>query len=124
MGAADALSRLPLPIVPSNDEASHIVEQHIDHILSSTPINDTSMTQIKEATALDPILINVMIHCQSQWLDSMPAADKLRSFWNSRNELTTLGGVIFKGLRIVIPESLRPKMLTALHEGHQGIEKC
>ena len=91
MGAADALSRLPLLVMPSNDEASHIVEQHIDYILSFTPIYDTSMTQMKETNTIDPILISVMIHCQSQWPDSMPAADKLRSFWNSRNELTILG---------------------------------
>ena len=74
MGAADALSGLLLPVAPSNDKVSHIVEQHIDYILSSTHINDMSMTQIKEATALNPILVNIMIHCHSQWPDSMPAA--------------------------------------------------
>ena len=63
MVAADALSRLPLPVMPFNNEASHIVEQHIDYILSSSPINDTSMTQIKEVTAPHPILVSVMIHC-------------------------------------------------------------
>ena len=50
IGAANVLLRLPLPVVPSNDEASPIVEQHIDYILSFTPIIDTSMTQLKEAT--------------------------------------------------------------------------
>ena len=111
-------------LAPSNDETLHIVERHIDYILSSTPINDTSMTQIKEATALDPILISIMIHRQSQWPNSIPAADKLCSLWNSSNELMTSGGAVLKGSCIVIPESLRPKMLTALHEGHQSIEKC
>ena len=58
MEDADALSRLPL--------ALHIIEQLVDCILSSTPINSRSMTQIKEASALDLILISVMMHCQSQ----------------------------------------------------------
>ena len=78
MGAVDVFSWLPLPVAPSNDEASHIVEQHRDYSLSSTSINDTSMTQVKKATAQDPIFVSIMIYCKSQWPDSMLAADKLR----------------------------------------------
>ena len=53
----------------------------------------------------------------------MFAADNLRFFRNSRNELTTSEVVVLKGSHIVIHESLRPKMLTALHEDLQDIEK-
>ena len=38
---------------------------------------------------------------------------------------TTLSdGLILKGTRIVIPESLQPDVLKQLHYAHQGSEKC
>ncbi|KAK3538868.1 hypothetical protein QTP86_018772 [Hemibagrus guttatus] len=45
-------------------------------------------------------------------------------FWNHRNELSYLHGMIFKGDKIVIPTSLRPTMLSRIHASHLGIEKC
>ena len=33
-------------------------------------------------------------------------------------------GLITKGARLVIPSTLRSKVLEQIHEGHLGIEKC
>ena len=33
-------------------------------------------------------------------------------------------GLIMKGARLVIPSTLRSKVLEQIHEGHLGIEKC
>ena len=35
-----------------------------------------------------------------------------------------LGGLIFKGLKIIIPSSLRNNMLERIHIGHMGVAKC
>lgn len=38
--------------------------------------------------------------------------------------MTVLDGVIFKGMQIVVPPSLRSQMLKLIHESHLGIVKC
>ena len=46
----------------------------------------------------------------------------LRNFWNYRDELSILDGLVLKGIRIVIPEQCKTEVLEKLHEGHFGIE--
>lgn len=48
----------------------------------------------------------------------------LTKFWNYRRELTVCDGVLLKGGRLMIPESLRPEVLQAIHEGHQRVNHC
>ena len=40
-----------------------------------------------------------------------------------RNELCTIGKLVTRGERIVIPNTLRKRVLEAAHEGHQRIVK-
>ena len=46
----------------------------------------------------------------------------LRSFWNYRDELSILDGLILKGTRIVIPNECQNDVLKKLHEGHFGVD--
>ena len=41
-----------------------------------------------------------------------------------RDELTAQDGILFKGLRCVIPASLRPRIRERLHGAHTGVEGC
>ena len=38
-------------------------------------------------------------------------------------ELAVVGGLVVRGARIVVPKSLRDKVVKLAHEGHQGITK-
>ena len=38
-------------------------------------------------------------------------------------ELAVVGGLVVRGVRIVVPKSLRDKVVKLAHEGHQGITK-
>ena len=40
-----------------------------------------------------------------------------------RNELTFIGQVILRGMRIVKPKMLRERVVELAHKGHQGIVK-
>ncbi|KAI2650239.1 Retrovirus-related Pol polyprotein from transposon 17.6 [Labeo rohita] len=44
-------------------------------------------------------------------------------YWNYRDELSEMDGMVFKGEKIVIPTLLREEMLQRIHSGHMGIEK-
>lgn len=63
-------------------------------------------------------------HCKG-WPDTKDDLPlELRRYFDVRDELTAQDGVVFKGLRYVIPTSLRPKIHERLHGAHSGIESC
>ena len=47
----------------------------------------------------------------------------LLDYWNFRDEISLDDGLLFKGHRLIIPESLRGKPLQMTREGHYGVEK-
>ena len=44
-------------------------------------------------------------------------------FWNFRDVLSVIDGIILKGHRILLPKALRAEMLDKIHSSHIGIEK-
>ena len=56
--------------------------------------------------------------------DKATSTTCVRQYWNARDELPVPDGVIYRGMRIVIPPSMRSAMLGIIHETHQGIVKC
>ena len=44
-------------------------------------------------------------------------------YWDYNSEMTVEDGLIFKGNKLVIPNTLRRMMLKKVHSSHQGIEK-
>ena len=110
---ADMLSRLPLKIhdKPSEEEKA----LHIDLL---TPIvASTIITETKK----DHILQQVVSYLQN---DSWPANPKrnVLPYARIKDELSLeRGDVIYWGMRVVIPESLRTEILNELHWNHWGI---
>lgn len=48
----------------------------------------------------------------------------IHAYWNYRDEISVVEGILFKGERLIVPTSLRAEMLKLIHEGHLGIESC
>ncbi|GFO45359.1 hypothetical protein PoB_007186400 [Plakobranchus ocellatus] len=53
--------------------------------------------------------------------DHLPA--ELRPYYQYRDKLTSFDGVALHNDRVIIPPSLRDKVLQALHSAHQGISQ-
>ena len=49
---------------------------------------------------------------------------ELHTFWNYREDLSMENGPVIKGARLLIPSTLRKKVLEQIHDGHLGIKKC
>jgi len=47
----------------------------------------------------------------------------MQPYWNVRDELSSIDGIILKGNRVVIPRALRRDILQQLHVSHLGMEK-
>ena len=43
---------------------------------------------------------------------------------NYQEDLSLENGLITKGVMLLIPSTLRRKVMEQIHNGHQGIEKC
>ena len=119
---ADALSRKYLPA--QADDCKADLDVHVHAILKNLPISDQKAEEIRQATKEDPQLQHLTAYIQSGWPESRTSCHpNTLTFWNFRDELSVIDNIILKGNKIFIPTTLRPKMLTKIHEGHWGIEK-
>ena len=48
----------------------------------------------------------------------------IQQYWNTRDEVAVLDGVIYRGMRIIVPPFMSPAMLELIHGTHAGIVKC
>ena len=82
----------------------------------ATPVALTTR-EIERESELDPELQSVRYYIETgNW-----SKCKLMAYTCIKNELCTIGKLVMRGDRIVIPNTLRKRVLEAAHEGHQGI---
>ena len=123
MTLADSLSRASLDTTTS--ELSELeLESYVHLLTSSLPISNVKITQLRTETEKDIALCKVAEYVKIGWPEERKEVDDLaKPYFNIRHELTLNNGLIMKGIRIVIPYSLRKGMKDRLHTGHIGVEK-
>ena len=99
------------------------VSVHEVHLhLNASPMR---VSQIREETGKDTTLSALCEIIMQGWPEKRSDCPAyFHAYWNYRDELTIADGLVLKGTRIVIPESLQPDVLKQLHYPHQGAEKC
>ncbi|KAF0297419.1 uncharacterized protein FJT64_005121 [Amphibalanus amphitrite] len=113
---ADALSRLPAPVTEAADDESITVAAVEAHLQAVT------REELVSASRSDPQLQQLAEQIPRPWptrYGDCPAA--LRPFYRFRGELGAVEDVLVRGERLLVPTSLRQRLLAAAHEGHQGI---
>ena len=114
MGNADALSRFPVDGAPEDHDA---IVMMID--TGGLPL---SSGEVARQTAADPVLGRVLRGIgKSRY--ALGSGSEFGPYFDVWLELSSEKGCVFRGDRIVIPMSLRGKVLAQLHEDHQGIVK-
>ena len=120
---ADTLSRKFLS--DSYPELSDGMDARIHSVLSSMPISDQKLKQIQSLTLSDPQCTTLSEVVLNGWPDRRAdCPPELHDFWNYRDELSVIDGMLFKGQKIFIPKSFRKVILDHLHTGHMGVNKC
>lgn len=126
MHTADALSRgtdMSTKLTKSAQEED--LKVYVDSVIKSLPISDRKLQMIREETQNDPklqLLAEVIVTGFPETRTECPK--EISEYWNIRTELSLCDGIIMKTDCIVIPVTLRKEMLTKIHTGHLGIEKC
>ena len=115
---ADAMSRLPSS---SNDSETERDDVFQTIFLDELPIRSED---INKATKHDTILSQVSQYILQGWPNSMNGLpESIRPYYNRKDELTVEQGCVLWGIRVVIPEQFRERLLNQIHEEHPGICK-
>lgn len=112
-GNADALSRLPLKNTIKNDFQDETTLYHLEQI-SQLPV---SFEEIQKETEADEELSLVL----DELLKGKPISEP--KYGNQSQELSTEQKCLFRGTRVIIPRSLRKRVLEELHSAHVGMSK-
>ena len=120
---ADALSRvIPTPVEEDGIQFPIVA---VNLIMSNLPVSSTEIELIHEETSKDPTLTLLRHYIHMAWPNNhRMLPQELHMFWNYREDLSMENGLITKGARLLIPFTLRKKVLEQIHDGHLGIEKC
>ena len=113
---ADALSRLPLSAQPGEVPFPQDIFQVFTSIDSST----VTSTMIAEETKKDILLSRVYKFTLLGWPDKL-RDESFRPYFSRKSELSVDKGCVLWGTRVIIPTSLRTRVIDLLHEEHIGI---
>ena len=114
-GNADALSRLPLPVMPNAVPLPGETILLMEH-MEGTPVHSG---KIKEWTKRDPVLSQVLRFTLQGWPTTNSSVE-LNPFFSKKTELSVEDGCVLWGARVVVPPQGRSKILTELHEAYPG----
>ena len=91
-------------------------------MLKRTWISEPKHAELQQKTANEFHGLSAMI--QAGWPETkQQVPHSIWEYWESRDELAVLDGVVYRGMKIV-PLSMRPAMLKLIHGSHLGIMKC
>lgn len=123
MHIADLLSRSYLEEV--DEDQSYMYEViHSIGLASYLQCTDRQKEELVMETSRDEILEKLMTFTQNGWPDNFKnVPDNLKHFHKFRENISIDQKLIFMNDRLIVPKSLREKILTLLHEGHLGITK-
>lgn len=108
---ADPLSRLVAPGVPEEFDAEN--KFMVLAVLESAAID---VQELEESASRDPVLNSVKRSLQTgNWNEP-----DVKPYVPFSNELGMVGDTIVRGNKLVVPASLRERMLDLAHEGHPG----
>nr|KAG5696826.1 hypothetical protein BaRGS_030950 [Batillaria attramentaria] len=121
-GNADALSRLPSgrDIDFDREESG----EDTDMVCASLQVKPFDSNILRQESGKDPVISSVMRYVREGWpLKHAEINEDVRKFQKLSDSLSICHGCLIYGTRVVIPQSLQPKILDLLHIGHFGMER-
>ena len=88
------------------------------------PVSETTQNIVRTATESDPVMKELKTTIREGWPENKDLPARIRDYFPFREELTLQNGLVFKGERLVVPESAREEMKARIHASHIGIQGC
>jgi len=134
MYIADMLSRTYLPTYNRSDQLCEYQifrldredrEDRVDRVyeeigainqMQYIHMSEATSQQVKKFTITDPSIQVLMVIGINGWAEMRQETPEcIRAYWSSRDKLIVQDGIIYKGMRVIIPNSLRPQMIATSH---------
>ena len=122
---ADTLSRATQSTTNDSKQTNFEVFRIIlsQDVETDPGITSKTMAEVKIHTSTDPSSKLLSEAISQGWPEHKTKVDPTIShYWTFRDELTINDGVVYKGLQVVIPVSMRTSMLRKIHAAHLGPE--
>lgn len=127
MIVADTLSRSPQETTSEGETVrlEEDVEMHVNAVRATWPATDNKLEQIAEESQKDPLMQAAIRYTREGWPRYEADVEVgIRDLYQMRAELSENNGLLLRGNRIIVPQSLRKEVVEKIHAGHQGINKC
>jgi hypothetical protein len=120
---ADYYSRHPCAAGTSSFLEEAKTEQYARMIVSSIVPDAMTVEEVAQESRKDPD-VRALVDLVSTAADVRRLPDHLSAYKRVYDELsTTKDGILMRGQRLIVPASLREKIVALSHVGHQGIVK-
>ena len=113
---ANCLSRLTK--IPTSSQCNNVKEEYVRMLVISATPRAMTAREIERGSAEDEELTTVRECWKTGNWSTAPNPYKLL-----RDEITVIVKLVMRGMRIIVPLSLRERVLELAHEGYQGIVK-
>ena len=107
-----------------NTSLNNIEKIPVHQITQFTSASPERLQEIHEATSKDPalrILADTVHEGGPKTIRDCPHS--IQSYWYFRDDITCEEGIMYKGIRLIMPQSEPASTLKVLHMGHYAIDK-
>ncbi|CAB4008337.1 Hypothetical predicted protein, partial [Paramuricea clavata] len=113
---ADFISRHPDKATPFPD---NIAENYVSYLCNNVIPKARTMSEVKKETESDSTLQKLSQAIKTSiWSDP-----EIQPYTNVKDELSEYDGMLLRGTRLVLPQSLQQQPIELARAGHQGIVK-
>ncbi len=117
MQLADTLSRAPIPETVETETEEETIMVH------KVTMSEERQKQFQHCTTKE--LSHLVETILSGWPESKTQLlEDTKPYWNFREQLDVIDGLVYKEQKLVIPPSMRNYALECIHTSHMGIVKC
>ena len=96
----------------------------VNLVTVNIPYSSNELGIICEKTRKDPTFKILMHYISTGWpCECRRLPQELHLYWNFKEDLSVKDVLVTKSSRLLIPSTLRWKMMEQIHDGHQGIYK-
>ena len=109
----------------TDSQPEHNMEMRIHSVSKYFPATPQKLQSLKDTSLNDDVQNQIrryVMHGWPKYKDN--ASPQLHAYWGIRDEIHCEDDLLFAGEKLVVPNAMTGEMLSRLHEGHLGIEKC
>ena len=93
--------------------------------LSFVSISPQGLARVQQATEADGEMVFIKTVIQTGWPDTKEEVPlSIQGYFHFRDGLSVQDGLVLKGERLVVPQSMREEFKQKLHQSHLGIQGC